>query len=103
MSSTNPACPLCGMRFGSRPLLDLHIREDHRQHATSGLNDDRDPGGARAPADGTDSSPGVRAAAATPPQTPDGRKPKRNGFAGQAMAALRRAFRTGRSHFSSAA
>jgi hypothetical protein len=22
-------CPLCGLRFGSRPLLELHIRDDH--------------------------------------------------------------------------
>lgn len=29
----HPSCPLCGLRFGSRPLLDLHIREDHRQRA----------------------------------------------------------------------
>src|SRR5690349_12054273 len=34
-ATLHPACPLCGLRFGSRPLLDLHIREDHRQ---------RDPG-----------------------------------------------------------
>jgi hypothetical protein len=26
----NPTCPLCGLRFASRPLLDLHVREDHR-------------------------------------------------------------------------
>jgi hypothetical protein len=24
-------CPLCGLRFGNRPLLELHIREDHRR------------------------------------------------------------------------
>jgi hypothetical protein len=24
------ACPLCGLRYASRPLLELHIREDHR-------------------------------------------------------------------------
>ena len=29
-STLNPACPLCGLRFASKPLLDLHIREDHR-------------------------------------------------------------------------
>ena len=29
-STLHPSCPLCGLRFGSRPLLDLHIREDHR-------------------------------------------------------------------------
>jgi len=40
----HPSCPLCGLRFGSRPLLDLHIREDHRQRAH------RDPGDSRMPA-----------------------------------------------------
>jgi hypothetical protein len=30
-SMLNPACPLCGLRFGNKPLLDLHLREDHRQ------------------------------------------------------------------------
>jgi hypothetical protein len=39
-ATLHPACPLCGLRFGSRPLLDLHIREDHRQ---------RDPGDIRIP------------------------------------------------------
>lgn len=24
-------CPLCGLRFSNRPLLELHIREDHRR------------------------------------------------------------------------
>lgn len=23
-------CPLCVLRFGSRPELELHVREDHR-------------------------------------------------------------------------
>jgi hypothetical protein len=32
MSSTLiSTCPLCGLRFANRPLLDLHSREDHRQ------------------------------------------------------------------------
>jgi hypothetical protein len=26
-----PACSFCGLRFASRPLLELHIREDHLQ------------------------------------------------------------------------
>jgi hypothetical protein len=30
-STLNPACPLCGLRYQSKPLLDVHIREDHRQ------------------------------------------------------------------------
>jgi hypothetical protein len=25
-----PTCPLCGLRYANRPLLELHIREDHR-------------------------------------------------------------------------
>jgi len=24
-------CPLCGLRYPARSLLDLHIREDHAQ------------------------------------------------------------------------
>jgi len=39
----NPACPLCGLRFASRPFLELHVREDHRQRGR------RDPGGTQAP------------------------------------------------------
>jgi hypothetical protein len=39
-ATLHPACPLCGLRFGSRPLLDLYIRADHRQ---------RDPGDTRIP------------------------------------------------------
>ena len=30
-STLTPACPLCGLRYESRPLLELHIREDHRR------------------------------------------------------------------------
>jgi hypothetical protein len=26
-----PTCSFCGLRFASRPLLDLHVREDHLQ------------------------------------------------------------------------
>ena len=29
-TTLNPTCPLCGLRYTDRPLLDLHIREDHR-------------------------------------------------------------------------
>jgi hypothetical protein len=31
-STLTPTCPLCGLRFSSEPLLELHIREDHRRH-----------------------------------------------------------------------
>lgn len=49
----NPACPLCGMRFGNQPLLDLHIREDHRRPVfgeRSERSGDDDPGSTGAPA-----------------------------------------------------
>jgi hypothetical protein len=29
-STLNTACPLCGLRYASKPLFELHIREDHR-------------------------------------------------------------------------
>jgi hypothetical protein len=29
-STMTLACPLCGLRFAARPLLELHVREDHR-------------------------------------------------------------------------
>jgi hypothetical protein len=28
---STPTCPLCGLRYTDRSLLDLHIREDHVQ------------------------------------------------------------------------
>jgi hypothetical protein len=50
-------CPLCGLRFTNTPLLELHIREDHRRRhhpapeegSSSGTGDDaRQSGGGRA-------------------------------------------------------
>lgn len=29
-STMTPACPLCELRFAAGPLLELHVREDHR-------------------------------------------------------------------------
>lgn len=28
-TTTIATCPLCGLRFSNRPLLELHVREDH--------------------------------------------------------------------------
>ena len=56
-ATLHPACPLCGLRFGSRPLLDLHIREDHRQ---------RDPGDIQIPTPRSGSAPDLPAPASTP-------------------------------------
>lgn len=39
-------CPLCGLRYANRPLLELHIREDHRprrRHAVRQPRSGRDP------------------------------------------------------------
>lgn len=49
-----PTCPSCGLRFGSRPLLELHIGEDHRQrhHAQPGNSDPVNAGTSQARADG---------------------------------------------------
>jgi len=29
-TTLNPTCPLCGLRFTFGPLLELHLRDDHR-------------------------------------------------------------------------
>ena len=29
-TTLNPTCPLCGLRYTDRSLLELHFREDHR-------------------------------------------------------------------------
>jgi hypothetical protein len=57
LSTLNPACPLCGLRFENKPLLDLHIRDDHRQRVSRERNGDSDPGSTRAPASGAESLP----------------------------------------------
>ncbi|HEY1345163.1 MAG TPA: hypothetical protein VGF54_09285 [Streptosporangiaceae bacterium] len=42
-------CPLCGLRFDSLPILELHIREDHRRRERRAAPDDGDPAGPDAP------------------------------------------------------
>ena len=53
-------CPLCGLRYADRPLLELHIREDHAQRDSKPAAPAPDP--APAPA------PPPAAAPATPPR-----------------------------------
>jgi hypothetical protein len=36
-------CPLCGLRFDNLPILELHIREDHRPRERRAAPDDGDP------------------------------------------------------------
>ncbi len=35
ISTLIPTCSFCGLRFDNRPLLELHVREDHPQHRSS--------------------------------------------------------------------
>ena len=51
-STLNPACPLCGLHFGNKPVLDQHIREDRRQRMLRAKNGDGNPGGSHALASG---------------------------------------------------
>jgi len=43
-------CPLCGLRFDNLPILELHIREDHRRRGPLPAQDDGDSAGAGGPA-----------------------------------------------------
>jgi hypothetical protein len=94
-SMLTTTCPLCGLRFPGRPLLDLHMREDHRERdrpAEPGHDDSGDsgpPGDGPGGPSGDDAglAPGEagtreEAAAVTTRQRPRSRR---------AMAALRRA------------
>lgn len=58
-----PTCPFCGLRFGARPLLELHIREDHRQHV-------QNESGCAGLADATASPPRADARARSSPRAP---------------------------------
>jgi hypothetical protein len=90
-STLNRTCPLCGLRYENRPLLELHIREDHRRQAGR-----RGPGGTGASAPPA-ASPSRRYEPASRPSrtTRDvtamtaTRRPR----GGQPMAAARRALR----------
>jgi hypothetical protein len=66
-------CPLCGLRYPTRPLLDLHIREDHAQR-------DRKPAAPAAEAPGQDPAP------APDPDPPP--RPERASWAETARRAL---------------
>jgi hypothetical protein len=50
MTTTLPlTCVLCGLRFTSEPLLELHIREDHRPRPAEDDHDERALRGRRGP------------------------------------------------------
>lgn len=37
-SALTPTCSFCGLRFENRPLLELHLREDHPRRAPAGAS-----------------------------------------------------------------
>ena len=47
-STLTPACPLGGLRYASKPLLELHIREDHWSRRRARPDRLGDAGGTRA-------------------------------------------------------
>jgi hypothetical protein len=74
-------CPLCGLRYPARPLLDLHIREDHARR------DDK-PAAVSAPAPPPATAPAPPPAAApAPPKVP---APRPGNWAETARRALNR-------------
>lgn len=59
ISTLTPTCSICGLRFENRPILELHIREDHPQHRAS-----TEPGHGT-PADAPASQPLLRSPASS--------------------------------------
>lgn len=102
-SALNPTCPLCGLRYTDRSVLDLHIREDHRQRGSRPEPAQRDSGdaGASRPRVGGQTRP-LGAVCGPPAATNDvvttttatRRRPR--SCSGWAMTVLPRAVRTAR-------
>ena len=94
-TSLNPACPLCGLRYASKPLLELHIREDHRQRRRAQPGR-RHPGGVRAASPGTDSlaaSSGVASGPSRPTKEVTAMTATRRPRPGRVMTVPRRVIR----------
>jgi hypothetical protein len=100
MSSTlTTTCPLCGLRFPGRPLLDLHIRDDHRERdrrpAEPAHGDSAHGGsaGTGVPGDGAGGPSGGHGLAPGPagPAQEKATATKPEPRPGRAMTALRRA------------
>lgn len=94
-STLTPTCSFCGLAFANRPMLELHIREDHLQRGHAAEPGQGDPAGARAErlhAGGPDPEHGKPA---TPPRaikevtTMNGTHP-RHRLAGWAVTGVRR-------------
>jgi hypothetical protein len=95
-STLTPTCSFCGLGFGNRPMLDLHIREDHRRRgdsAGSGQGDQADACLPEPRAEGPDSRSGQPAAPSSNAReaiTMTGAPRYRRQAGGSAVTALRR-------------
>jgi len=94
-STLTPTCPVCGLRFENRPILELHVREDHRKRGNLADPDLGNPAGStasrlrhRSPANGHGDSPTASGTKAGPGTS--GHRRHRRLRAGRAMTALRR-------------
>lgn len=88
MSSTlHTTCPLCGLRFSGRPLLDLHMREDHPQRNRPAEPAHDDSRGTRTPRGGPSKGDDLVSGQARPGREEVKEQPR----PGRAMTALRRA------------
>ena len=47
-TTLTPTCSFCGLAFANRPMLELHIREDHLQRSHAAEPGQDDPSGPRA-------------------------------------------------------
>jgi hypothetical protein len=95
-STLTPTCSFCGLGFGNRPMLELHIREDHLQRgrpAGSGQGDQADACLPEPHAQDPDSRSGQPAAPSSTAReviTMTGAPRSRRPPAGWAVTALRR-------------
>jgi len=48
-NTLTPTCSVCGLRFENRPLLELHVREDHPQRGPTAEPGQGNPAGTPAP------------------------------------------------------
>lgn len=95
ISTLNRTCPLCGLRYESSPLLELHIREDHHQRI-SAQTGRRDPGSAQATparADSAAHTDGLPPRPSRPTEEVNAMTTTRRGLARQMRTAPRRAIR----------
>jgi hypothetical protein len=92
-------CPLCGLRYSNRALLELHIREDHLQQDHRAAPDRGDSGDSGTPQHNAGGSSRTNASASRLPRPEEAVTPRtatrrthRPGL-GWAMTAVRRAVR----------